>query len=257
MQNAVMLACSALDEGLDEPLLFYLRSKGRIRQNRPEDAARDLKASAARAPDDGRMQLACGEALIALQLFSEAITVLEAAIRLDANRAQGHFSLGWAYDVTGDLLRAGECYGKAVAFDPRHAGALARLSCLALHMGDISRARNYASRSLAIDADEYEALCAQVKIALAVNDFDHAEQNLQRLLELKTIAPDDRATVMGMLGDLRHAQKRFAEAFNAYGAANAERRAYFGPRFERRAGQRFADYVHWLAAQFEGAVRTA
>jgi hypothetical protein len=56
---------------------------------------------------------------------------------------------------------------------------------------------------------------------------------------------------MGMLGDLRHAQKRFAEAFKAYGAANAEKRKYFGPQFERRTGQRFSDYVHWLATRFE------
>jgi tetratricopeptide (TPR) repeat protein len=254
-KRAVMLACRALDDGLNEPLLFYLRAKARLRQNRPDEAARDLIQAAARASDDVRLRFACGAELIALQQFADAIPVLEEAIRLDPTHAPGHFSLGWALEVMGDSVRALDSFEKVLTLDPRHAAALARLACIALHMGDMSLARDYAERSLAIDANEYEALCATVKIALAANDFDRAEQFLQRLLQLKTLAPDDHATVMGMVGDLRHAQMRFADAFRAYGAANSEKRNYFAPRFERPAGQRFGDYVHWLAAQFESGAR--
>jgi tetratricopeptide (TPR) repeat protein len=250
MSRAVLLACRALDDGLTDPLLFYLRAQFLIQQGKQDEAVRDLTQAAMLAPADARMRIACGADLIRLKRNSDAIDMLKEAVRLEPSLAPGHFNLGWAHEHAGELAPAAACYEKAVALDSRYASALARLAGVALRLGDLQTARDYANRALAIDPNEYHALSTEVDVALAQNEQDRAEACVQRLLALQHLPPDDHAGALRLLGDLRHAQGHFADAFEAYASANAETEEFFKPQFGQSGKESFTNYIAWLTAYF-------
>jgi hypothetical protein len=58
--------------------------------------------------------------------------------------------------------------------------------------------------------------------------------------------PVERAIAMGMIGDIRHVQQRYAEAFDAYTTANDSKYGVFAPRFDRAGGETAFSYTLWL-----------
>ena len=120
-QRAVALACRALDDGLRDPLLFYLRAKALIRQSKAEAAVQDLLQTLSLAPSDIDMRIACAIDLIGLEHAHEAIVVLRHAVRLDPGNWFAHFNLGRAYDAVEDIRSAIASYELTVALAPGHA----------------------------------------------------------------------------------------------------------------------------------------
>lgn len=67
---------------------------------------------------------------------------------------------------------------------------------------------------------------------------------------MPNITPLDRANAEGLLGDALHAQKRFAEAFQAYEACNTEIRRMHAHRFCRPGVETMPQYLVWMIDYF-------
>jgi tetratricopeptide (TPR) repeat protein len=249
--RAIALACRALEDGLQDAMLLYLRSRALIQQSKYDAAVRDLVQAAALAPADLQLRTTCGSDLVELEHTREAIAILEESVGLAPDFAPAHFELGLAYEREDDHDRAKACYERTLALDPNHAGALGLLSALALQKGETSLASGYADQALAIDAEEYNALCTRAGVALAAGDTDEALALVRRLLGRKSLTPHEHAEALGLLGDVRHAERRFAEAFNAYTAGNARKRALYRVQFGGPGRESYSSYIAWLANHFE------
>jgi tetratricopeptide (TPR) repeat protein len=85
--------------------------------------------------------------------------------------------------------------------------------------------------------------------------YEEAESLFNRILSSASLPSLERYFAMGALGDLRHAQGRYAEAFNIYVQGNeAFRRSASG---EYAVGESAMDAMRWMRRYFEELPRSA
>jgi hypothetical protein len=148
-----------------------------------------------------------------------------------------------------NIRRARDSYERAVALDPRHAGALSALANLAFERGDPKEARVYAQRALAIAPSDIVAVLALAGADIEEGQFTAALDRLTPLLRSATVSPLNRAIVQSLCADALDGLGRYHEAFAAYTAAgNAMAALYLAPGAET-ALQR----AHRLAKYFRSA----
>ncbi|HEX3675406.1 MAG TPA: sulfotransferase [Rhizomicrobium sp.] len=249
---AVELSRKALAGGLVHPMLLNLRSYGWIQQGREKEALADLKLAVEIAPEDLLVRNAYGILLGRLQRWDEAMPILEGSVALAPDYAVAQFSLGWALETTGELIAARGRYERAAALDPAFAEPLGRLSSLAYRRADWDEARRTADAALALHPDNYLALTTHASVAVADGDLAGAETIVRRLIAMTPPGPLDAALARGVLGDLRHAEGRYAQAFAAYTAGNREMMKLYAPHFDM-PGKTVTDYCGWLAQYFASA----
>jgi hypothetical protein len=88
---------------------------------------------------------------------------------------------------------------------------------------------------------------------LQQNDFNVAGARLSTLSQDPALTPLNRSIVLGMIGDLRDAENRPADAFAAYVASNGELKALHVDQFEAPGQETALDQVRRLTAWFEAA----
>ncbi len=250
-EKAEELAARAAADGIPDPLPYYVRAQGWMRRGNVKQAVADLHEAVARAPRNVPLRNAVGSLLVTWQHPRDAIEVLLEAARLEPRSVETQFHLGWAYERAGELALCREAYGKALEFNPRHAESLARLAGVSWRQGEFEAAKDYADRALALTPTIYNALAARANVAVREKDFAHADEFVRRLLALEDISPIDHADALGIQGDLRDAEGRFPEAFDAYGAGNREKVRLYRPQFGK--GKSFGDFATALAQYFETA----
>ena len=79
--------------------------------------------------------------LIKKERYKKAITQLRKALKKDADNADAWNLLGFASRKTGELDASAEAYGKALALDPEHKGALEYQGELFITQGNIDQAK--------------------------------------------------------------------------------------------------------------------
>jgi Flp pilus assembly protein TadD len=250
--RAVELARAALASGLVHPMLLNLRSYWWTQRGRQDMALADLRLAVSIAPADLLVRNALGILLGRLEKWNEAFSLLEETAEIAPNSAMAHYSLGWAYESTGELDKARSQFDRAVALEPNFVKPLIHLSSLAHRRSDWNGAREFAFRALTLEPGEYVATTNLAVVAVAQGELDQAEQLLRPLLGRQAETPLDAALVRRTLGDLRHAQDRFVQAFAAYSESNRLKYMYYAHRFET-PGTTAADYARWLIGQFENA----
>lgn len=102
----------------------------RLRQERAKDALALLQAAIRMNPNRALSFAMLGYADIALGQPSQAVNAYETAIRMDANQAWVYEALGAAYEAEGEKDNARSAYQHALALDPNREGARARLAKL-------------------------------------------------------------------------------------------------------------------------------
>lgn len=250
--RAVELARAALADGLVHPMLLNLRSYWWTQRGRQDMALADLRLAVSIAPTDVFVRNALGILLGRLEKWNEAFSVLEETASIAPNSAMAQYSLGWAFEATGELDKARQQFERAVALDPNFVKPLIHLSSLAHRRSDWNGSREIALRALALSPGEYVATTNLAVVAVAQGELDQAEALLRPLLGRQAETPLDAALVRRTLGDLRHAQERYGQAFAAYSESNRLKYMYYAHRFET-PGTTAADYGRWLAGQFENA----
>ncbi len=233
--RAVELARAALADGLVHPMLLNLRSFWWTQRGRQDMALADLRLAVSIAPADLFVRNALGILLGRMEKWPEAFAVLEENVSLMPDSAMAQFSLGWAFEATGELDKA------------RH-----RFEAAAHRRSDWQGSRELAERALALAPGDYVATTSLAVVAVAEGSLDQAETLLRNLLGRQAETPLDASMVRRTLGDLRHAQGRYTQAFAAYSESNRLKYTMYAHRFET-PGTTAADFCRWLTTQFETA----
>lgn len=236
------------------------RNTARIDPNHIEAWARLAKIASRRGQNKEAHELANRAfALTPLKLErpQETAEAFERAISLAPNFPQAHFGLGYVRIGLGELEAAEQSFRNAVQIDPNYAEAWAQLAEIASRHGQFKEAHKLADRALSLKPNLHLAMQNHVATALVERDFERAEFWLSnKLLKDPSLSPLDRAVAKGSLGDLRHAQHRYEEAFAAYSQSAAEKYAIYAPTFEPRGGRTVYSHGEWLVEYF-GNVETA
>ncbi len=194
-----------------------------------------------------------GLCLKALGRFGEAKEAYDAALRADRNHAPASFNKGTLLEEENDPTGARACYERAAALQADYMEPLAALAWLAVQNGDAPEARLYGRKALALDPRHVVARMALAFADLQSRDFAAADALLAELRRDEGVSPQNRAIVLGLLGDLRDGQGRTAEAFSAYQACKAGLRTIYAPQFEQAGVPSALARVERLTAYFETA----
>jgi len=249
---AVEMAQAALADGMVHPLLLYLRAYWFSEQGRDAEASNDLKEAIRLAPQDANIYNTYGQILVKLQKPLEAAAAFENAISLAPEFSQAHCNLGCVREGLGEIEAAEQCFKESVRTDPKAAPAWAKLAGLASRRGEYAQAHVLADRALSIDPKLHLATQMHATAAIAEGDLARAEALLLgTILNDPSLSPVDRAVADCSLGDLRHAQGRYDEAYAAYSRRASEQYAIYAPVFEPPGRETSFSYGVWLADYFE------
>jgi Flp pilus assembly protein TadD len=250
--RAVELARAALADGLVRPMLLNLRAHWFERQGRHTESLADLEHAVMIAPTDLLVRNAYGAKLAGLERYAEALAVQRETVSLAPDYSGAHFRLGCTLELSGELVEARDAYERAAALDPFFAPVQVHLASLAFRRSDFAAARAYANRALALEPGSYAARMNLAQAALAEGEIDEAENIITPLMGRRAETPHDAATARRVLGDVRHAQGRYSQAFAAYTQSNVQRHALYAEQLTT-PGTMAIDYARWLTAYFEDA----
>jgi tetratricopeptide (TPR) repeat protein len=153
-----------------------------------------------------------GQCLNQEQKSTEAIPVLETAVKSNPDDPVGHFELGISYAATGNFVGAEKEWREAVQLKPSMLDAQQALATLALRNGDIGLLEQCAAEWLKDSPSAPQGYLMRGMSRMKKGDAPGAESDLRRAIEL-----DPRnAAAHAQLGDLRLLQKRFADAEKLY-----------------------------------------
>jgi tetratricopeptide (TPR) repeat protein len=251
--RAIEMALAGLKNGLVHPLLLNLRSYWLEGQGRNEEALADLRRAVFLAPNDPLLQNSYGLCLLNLNRKQDAVAALRTAVALAPEFMQAQFNLGSALENSGELNEARLSYERTIALQPDFGDALARLAGLAARRGDWEQTRKFSEQALAHEPANATALIAVARMTLATGDLERADSAISTLLRNTNLAAFDRTMGFSFLGDLRHMQGRFAEAFDAYDTSNRGLRELHSREFDGPGVESASAYAVWLAEQFEKA----
>lgn len=251
--QAVEMARTALADGLVHPMLLYLRSHWWSQQGRTNEALADLQQGMIIAPLDPHIRNAYGMMLGTLERWPLALEILRESVTLNPEFPAAHYGLGWALENTGDVDGAKREFGEALALNPDFVRVMVHLADFAQRKSDWETAEPLVERILAIVPDHYVALTIKGNIALAKGDIAQAEALITPLLGRSAETPLDASSARRALGDIRHAQERYAQAFAAYTHSNKQRYEIYRGRYEMPNNATV--YADWLAEHFAGADR--
>lgn len=219
------VAVGALGSGLVHPLLLNLRSEWHERHGRIRDAQADLNQALTLSPEDAQLHYAMGTLQLRLANYREAVAALLRVVALRPDLSFAWYQLGYANGFFGDFLESRRCYEQALALNPQDVDSMTGLAELALRQGDWNDAHVQADRALSLQPDHAPALTAHAKAWLEQGELAAAEETIARLLQHDSGPSVESAAAKGLLGDLRHAQGRFNEAFAAYATAKSDQQA--------------------------------
>jgi tetratricopeptide (TPR) repeat protein len=216
LSRAVELARRALDAGHRDPVLYNLRAHGKKQAGLMEEALADLRQARALEPHSPRILGEMADCLNNLGRYNQALAAATDALAIEAALAPAWFHKGFAHQMLNELEQARAAYLEAVRLDPGMADGHARLAALASLAGAHDEVRKHATRAEAARPGHPIAAIALAATDLAEGRLDSAEPRLTALLRDPGAAPLTRAIALSHLGDLRDAQGRTHEAFEAY-----------------------------------------
>jgi tetratricopeptide (TPR) repeat protein len=240
--KATTLACEALRRGEIHPLFLNLRAARFEQDGESQAALSDLLLAHQMAPDDAPVSNALGLALMKAGQHFDAVKAFDAAVKVAPRFAPAHFNKGTACEAMGYLDEARQCFSDAAALDNSAAESFARLAALAARRGDFPEAARAGDEALARQPGHLLATRALSLAELEAGRFSDANTHIQEMLGIPSLPPYDRYMTMGLLGDLREREHRYADAFTAYVEGNEDYYRATRPHF----GETAAASLQWL-----------
>lgn len=253
MQAAAQLALQAVDDGVEHPAVLNLAASVRYGEGRFEEAVQLLKRARTLAPKDPNVANSLGVCLKALGQADAALQAYDAAVRLNPTLAAAHYNRGGVHEELSDIKGARSSYERAAALDANYIEPVAALAWLDAQAGDAASARTRAQRVLMRSPSNLLARMALASADLQSGDLTMASTRLAELSGDGGLTAVNRSIVLGLIGDLRDAQNKPAEAFAAYQASNTELKALHAQRFEAPRLETAEARVRRLAAWFKAA----
>jgi tetratricopeptide (TPR) repeat protein len=219
-EEAIVRARSALETGLERPLVLNLVALGLEQDGRLEEAERLLRRAVRLAPRDPACHNALGLCLLKLGRPQQALEEFDRVVGLQPAAAFAHVNRGNALNALRARDAARESYERALALDPGQPVALAALAAIAASRGSYREGRALAERALAAAPDLAEAHMSVAAAEYGDGELGRAEKRLRTVLETATLSMPDRVHVQGLLADVLDSAGRYDEAFACYTACN-------------------------------------
>jgi tetratricopeptide (TPR) repeat protein len=256
-QAAMQLAAEGAARGFAHPQLLTLAVHERLAAGDGETALGYAEAARELAPRDADVLNALGLSLVAVGRAREAVSVFDRGLRQAPGSAMLHFNKADALESLSELARARREYERALAIEPVYPEALARIASMAALSGDAKAARDYAERALKQNPREAAAALALVMADLEEKRFEDAIRRAGTLAQDPATRPVNRSIAQGLIGDAYDGLGKPAEAFAAYSASNATRKAWFQPVYEAPGIETASMRAARLTAYFRDAASKA
>src|SRR5947209_6528842 len=253
LDAAGRLALQALGQGVQHPGVMNLAASAYFGEGRFEDALQLLNRARAGAPNDPQLLNSIGLCLKSLGRLDEALQAFDSALAINPNMASAHFNRGILLEELKHTKAARSAYERAAALDPNKVDAVASIAWLDAQAGDAVSARTNGERVLARSAANVVARLALASADLQTGDLEAASARLSALGRESGLEEENRAVMLGLMGDLHDAQGRPAEAFAAYQACNAAQKAMYAARFEGAGAMTALEHSERLAAWLQAA----
>ncbi|MHB8530494.1 MAG: sulfotransferase family protein [Caulobacteraceae bacterium] len=228
-------------------------AEGTARQSlgRFGEAASFFERAIALSPDEAAPWAALAECLIAARRSQEAERVCEAALRRIADHPGLLSVKARALRDLGRLTEAAALFRRALARDPGFAPALYGLALQALEAGDWDGAETLAATRLAASGSAPDLDWLAARIALSRGDLEEGRRRAEEALVHPDLAPEKRAEILLLLGEILDRLGRPAGAFATFSTGKAILRALYAERAASRESE--VEKLHRLAAWFHGA----
>lgn len=235
LREASHIATAAMQRGMRHPFLYNARGLWLQQAGRHAEALEEFRQALSAMPGNPVLLNAIGLCLLYLDRNREAVRAFDEALAASPEVALAHYRRGLALAQAGDHEAAQKAHEKAIALDPNLAEAHASLASIFARKGQADAARAAAGKALALKPGEPTARLALALIEMGARNFAEAEHLLRDILDTAALTGQQRAAVLGLLGDALDGQKRYGEAFETYVRENEELRREHAGRFEGQA----------------------
>ena len=247
---AMDMSEKAVGQGLEEVNILTLAGQRRLRLGQPQEALTVLLRARALNPASIEALNALGLCLAQLGRAREAVAVFDDALAQGPQVAYLHLHKAQTLEEMGSFGESRAVLEHLLTLEPANAQALARLAGLAARRGEMTAARDFATRTLAI------APMPAAAIALAMADiedrqFETARTRLAPLLVESKVSPVNLSIAQGLTGDALDGLDKPGEAFAAYVSSRETLREASAHLF--RGKESASARVHRVAGYFASA----
>ncbi len=186
-------------------------ARTQLEQKNAAGALQTLRRARAIAPNSEEVLSTHAEAALAARFPLEAVTVLEALVRIFPTVAEYRYRQGVTLFRLGDTEAAIASLREAERLDPGRAALLTALGSALDRQGLPAEAKAVLLRASTLDPDSVDAIAALAEAEEGLGERDAAEAHALRVLGRTSTQP----TANLVLGRLRLEQERYAEARDA------------------------------------------
>lgn len=251
MDLAISLARAAYGRGVHDPLVLNLMAYQLELEDRLDEALVVLDQARAASPGDPFIWNSIGVCHSKADRPFEALKAFNSALELSPNFAHAHNGAGLALSALGDLENARQAQHAAATLDPTFPEPLGALAAMAAEAQDWPTARDFAVRTLALEANQPAASLALARVEIAEGDPAGAVNRLTTLVETGRLTKMHLASAYSLRGDALEALDRAEDAMASYIAGNRELRQVQVPALN--APEIGLDTAVRLLSYFEGA----
>ena len=248
LEGSAGRAAEALKSGLEHPVLRCVMAMSLQAARQFDEAVPHLRRAIALRPTDVSIANALARCLLDLERPLEALSVLEAALKLEPRHAETHANRGRALELRGQFAAAERNYIAALELQPDQLIAKAGMATLSSHYGDHDAATAHARVVLEAAPDHANAVIVLAVAELARGMAASAEARIRRLMA----EPRPDPLLASYLGDALDAQGRAEEAFEAWTRSGEALRRVHASRFPGEgvlaAAERTAGFLERLSA---------
>ncbi len=170
---------------------LYALATAMLRDGEYDSAMIGFQRTIEKAPPDCVMPLfGYGEALIKLEIASEAVSPLKAGLKKMPDYPRGNFLLGLAYDVNENPDSAAVYYLKAAELDSLWTTPLYNLAVLKAKVGDTTGAIAFYRKVLSRDTTAIDAMKNLAWLYLESAKPDLAARWFERIIEMDSLSTD-------------------------------------------------------------------
>jgi tetratricopeptide (TPR) repeat protein len=199
-------------------------------------------------PADVSLMIALVRCLLGVERPADALSVLDAALKLEPSYADAYAHKGLAQVRLGRMIEAERSYACALELDPANLAAKAGVASLCTHFGAHKEARAHAQAVIEAAPDHESATIDLAMADMAEGLPAAAEARIRRLIAAAPPGP----WLFSYLGDALNAQDRAREAFDAYSRAGEAARVLHEAQYSAdsvlMAAERTADLLERLSA---------
>lgn len=183
----------AATRGLPVPVAYVIRGGLAIDRGRKDEAVDQLQKAAEALPQSARVAAELAEAFRVAGKTPDALKVVERAEKNGINDSNLWLQKGWAFEATGQIEAAVNCYDKALTLDPNNAQATFRMAYYLDLRGEDNKAMDLYKK---VAGEGSAFVNAMINLALLYEDKDDFDSAIACLKEAIKADPANRRAAL-------------------------------------------------------------